>query len=122
MGRQAAQSPLLQAVTSVLGQNSNVGGLAGLVPAFQKNGLGDVVNSWVGRGKKLPVTPDQIKQGLGSDFLSQLVSKAGVSPDAASAQLSSLLPDLIDTLTPNGKIEAGGIEQLLRMFQGKTGA
>jgi uncharacterized protein YidB (DUF937 family) len=95
--------------------------LAGLVPAFQKNGLGDVVNSWVGTGKNLPVTPDQIKQGLGSDFLSQLASKAGVSPDAASAQLSSLLPDLIDTLTPNGKIEAGGIEQLLRMFQGKTG-
>lgn len=122
MGGQAAQSPLLQAVTSLLGQNSNMGGLAGLVPAFQKNGLGDVVNSWVGTGKKLPVTPDEIKQGLGSDFLSQLASKAGVSPDAASAQLSSLLPDLIDTLTPNGKIEAGGIEQLLRMFQGKTGA
>ena len=67
------------------------------------------------------VTPDQIKQGLGGDFLSQLAGKAGVSPDAASAQLSSLLPDIIDKLTPSGKIEAGGIDQLLKMFQGKIG-
>ena len=118
MGGQAGQNPLLQALTSLLGQNSSVGGLAGIVQAFQKNGLGDIVNSWVGTGKNLPVTPDQIKQGLGSDFLSQLASKAGVSPDAASTQLSSLLPDVIDKVTPNGKIETGGIDQLLKMFQG----
>lgn len=122
MGGQTAQNPLLQAVTSLLGQNSSAGGLAGLVQTFQENGLGEIVNSWVSTGKNLPVTPDQIKQGLGGDFLSQLAGKAGVSPDAASAQLSSLLPDLIDKLTPNGKIEAGGIDQLLKIFQGKMGA
>ncbi len=122
MGGQAGQNPLLQAVTSLLGQNSSVGGLAGIVQAFQKNGLGDIVNSWVSTGTNLPVTPDQIKQGLGGDFLSQLAGKAGVSPDTASAQLSSLLPDLIDKVTPSGKIEAGGIDQLLKMFQGKMGA
>jgi hypothetical protein len=36
-------------------------------------------------------------------------------------QLSSLLPDLINKLTPSGTIEAGGIDQLLKMFQGKMG-
>ena len=56
IGGQAAQNPLLQAVTSLLGQNSSVGGLAGLVQAFQKNVLGDIVNSWVSTGKNLPVT------------------------------------------------------------------
>lgn len=122
IGEQAAQNPLLQAVTSLLGQNSGMGGLAGLVQAFQKNGLGDIVNSWVSSGRNLPVTPDQITQGLGGDILSQLAGKAGVSPDVASAQLSSLLPDLIDKVTPNGKIETGGIDQLLKMFQGEMGA
>jgi uncharacterized protein YidB (DUF937 family) len=78
MGGQAGQNPLLQAVVSLLGQNSSVGGLAGIVQAFQKNGLDDIVNSWVSTGKNLPVTPDQIKQGLGGDFLSQLAGKAGV--------------------------------------------
>ena len=118
MGGQTAQNPLLQTVTSLLGQNSSVGGLAGLVQSFQKNGLGEIVNSWVSTGKNLPVTPDQIKQGLGGDLLSQFASKAGLSPEAASTQLSSLLPNVIDKVTPNGKIESGGIDQLLKMFQG----
>ncbi|THI83591.1 MAG: DUF937 domain-containing protein [Nitrospira sp. CG24A] len=118
MGGQSAQNPLLQALTGLLGQNSGGGGLAGIVQSFQKNGLGDIVNSWVSTGQNLPITPDQIKQGLGSDFLSQLAGKAGVSPDAASTQLSSLLPGVIDKVTPNGKIESGGIDQLLKMFQG----
>jgi len=76
----------------------------------------------VSTGKNLSVTPDQIKQGLGGNFLNQLSGKAGVLPDAVSTQLSRLLRDVIDKLTPSGKIEAGGIDQLLKMFQGKMGA
>lgn len=120
-GMMGGQNPLLQALTGLLGQNSSLGGLAGLVQMFQKNGLGEIVNSWVGTGKNLPISAEQIKQGLGGDLLNQLAGKAGLSPDAASAQLSGLLPDLVDKLTPNGAIEAGGLDQLLKLFQGKTG-
>jgi uncharacterized protein YidB (DUF937 family) len=119
LGGQSAQNPLLQAVTSLLGNNSGLGGLAGLVQAFQKNGLGEVVNSWVSTGQNMPVTPNQIEQGLGSDLLKQLASKAGLSSEAASSQLTNLLPNLVDKLTPNGKIEAGPLEQLLKLVQAK---
>lgn len=119
LGRGGNQNPLLQAVTSLLGQNSSIGGLAGLVQAFQKNGLADIVNSWVSTGQNLPVSAQQIKRGLGGDLLNQVASKAGLSPDAASSQLAGLLPNLIDKLTPNGKIEAGGLDQLMKLVQGK---
>lgn len=119
LGGSSNQNPLTQALTGLLAQNSSVGGLAGLVQTLQKNGLGDIVNSWVGTGNNLPVTPQQIQQGLGGDLLKQLATKAGISTEAAGAQLASLLPDLIDKLTPTGKIEAGGLDQLLKMFQGK---
>ena len=119
LGGQNAQNPLLQAVTSLLGNNSSLGGLAGLVQAFQKNGLGEVVNSWVSTGQNMPVTPNQIEQGLGSDVLKQLASKTGLSPTDASSQLSSLLHNVVDKLTPNGKIEAGSLEQLLKLVQGR---
>lgn len=79
----------------------------------------DIVNSWVSTGQHLPVSAQQIKQGLGGDMLNQVASKAGLSPDAAGSQLAGLLPDLIDKLTPNGKIEAGGLDQLMKMVQGK---
>lgn len=119
LGGQSARNPLLQAVASLLGSNSNLGGLAGLVQAFQKNGLGEIVNSWVSTGQNIPASPQQIEQGLGSDVLKQLASKAGLSPQDASSQLSSLLPNLIDKLTPHGKIETDPLEQLLKLVQGK---
>lgn len=122
MGNQGGHSLLLQAVAGLLGKDSGIGGLAGLVQAFQKNGLGEIVNSWVSTGQNLPVTPNQIEQGLGSDLLNQLASKAGLSSGAASSQLASLLPELVDKLTPNGKIEAGGLEQLMKLVQGKLDA
>lgn len=119
MGGQGGQNSLLQVLTSLLGKDSAIGGLDGLVQAFQKNGLGDIVNSWVSTGQNLPVTPSQIEQGLGGDLLSQLAGKAGLSSGVASSQLAGLLPDLVDKLTPNGKIEAGGLEQLLKFVQGR---
>ena len=39
---------LLQAAIQMLGQSGQGGGLAGLVQQFQKAGLTDIVNSWVG--------------------------------------------------------------------------
>lgn len=119
LGGSSNQNPLMQTLTGLLGPNSSVGGLAGLVQTFQKNGLGEIVNSWVSTGKNLPVTPQQIQQGLGGDLLKQLATAAGISTDAAGAQLAGLLPDLVDKLTPTGKIEAGGLDQLLKMMQGK---
>ncbi len=122
MANKGDQSPLMQALVGLLGQNSNVGGLSGLVQAFQKNGLGDIVNSWVGTGKNLPISPEQIQQGLGGDLLKQLASQAGLSPEAAGGQLASLLPGLIDKLTPDGNMpDSKLIEQGLNLLRGKLG-
>ncbi len=88
MGEQSGQNSLLQAIASLLGKDGSIGGLAGLVQSFQKNGLGEIVNSWVSTGRNLPVTPNQIEQGLGGDLLNQVAGKAGLSAGTAS----SLLP------------------------------
>lgn len=122
MSNQGGQNPLLQAVAGLLGKDSGLGGLAGLVQAFQMNGLGELVNSWVSTGPNLPASPSQIEQGLGGNLLNQLAGKAGLSSGAASSQLVRLLPDLVDNLTPNGKIEADGLDQLMKLVQGKLGA
>ncbi len=122
-GGGGVQGHLLQAATQLLGKDSGIGGLAGLVQAFQKNGLGEVVNSWVGTGQNLPISAEQIKQGLGSGLLEQLAGKAGLSADATSNQLASLLPNLVDKLTPEGKIpDSNLLEQGLSLLRGKLGA
>ncbi len=114
--------PVMQALVGLLGQNSSLGGLAGLVQAFQKNGLGEIVNSWVSTGKNLPISADQIRQGLGGDLLKQVAGKAGVSPEVAGGQLADLLPGLIDKLTPDGKLpDSKLLEQGLKLLGGKLG-
>jgi uncharacterized protein YidB (DUF937 family) len=121
-GGSGIEGQLLQAVTQLLGKGSNIGGLAGLVQLFQKNGLGEIVNSWVSTGKNLPISADQIKQGLGSGLVEQLAGKAGLSADAASHQLVNLLPNVVDKLTPGGTIpDSNLLDQGLNLLRGKLG-
>jgi uncharacterized protein YidB (DUF937 family) len=105
-----------KAVTSLLGNSSNPlatsllqminnqpGGLSALAQSFHEKGLGGIMSSWVGTGQNLPITADQIQHVLGSDQVKELAAKAGISPDLASSSLATMLPSLIDRLTPNGQ-------------------
>jgi uncharacterized protein YidB (DUF937 family) len=82
---------------------SREGGLSSLAQAFEQNGLGHIISSWIGTGKNAPITADQIKTVLGSQCVADLAKKTGISPDKANQYLTYTLPKLIDTLTPNGK-------------------
>jgi uncharacterized protein YidB (DUF937 family) len=104
----SSTNPLVHSMFSMI--QSQPGGLAGLVQNFEQKGLGNVVQSWVSNGQNLPISADQISHVLGSDAVKNLAAKAGISPDQAGSQLASLLPGLIDKLTPNGHTgDAGGL-------------
>ncbi|KQW68860.1 MAG: YidB family protein [Methylibium sp.] len=101
----SGQGDALQAVIAMLargGQGS--GGLDGLVQQFQQGGLGDLIASWVGTGQNLPVSASQLQDVLGSDMLSQFAQQLGLPPGEAAGQLSQLLPQVVDKLTPNGQL------------------
>ncbi len=84
------------------------GGLQGLVQSFQQGGLGEIVNSWVSTGQNLPISAEQITSVLGGSSLQDIAAKLGVSPDQAAGSLAEILPQAVDTLTPNGQIPQGG--------------
>lgn len=82
------------------------GGVAGLVKQFEQQGLGNVVQSWVGTGANLPITADQIHQVLGSDTVAHLAAKFGLDPQDLAQKISQLLPQAVDKMTPDGVIPA----------------
>jgi len=86
-----------------------LGGLAGLVEQFSRHGMGDVAKSWVGTGQNLPVSPDQLGQVLGGDTLGQLSRQLGMNQGDLLGQLSQVLPQVVDKLTPQGQIPQGDI-------------
>lgn len=84
---------------------TNLGDLQGLVNQLQQGGLGNQVQSWLGNGANLPVSPDQLRAALGSEQITQLAQHFGVSPDAALKLLSEHLPGVIDQASPNGTLQ-----------------
>ena len=84
------------------------GGLQGLVGAFERNGLGHIIQSWVSTGANLPVSASQIQSVLGNGQLQALAARVGLSPDQLSQGLASVLPHLVDHLTPDGSLPPAG--------------
>jgi uncharacterized protein YidB (DUF937 family) len=82
----------------------DMGGLGGIIEAFQKGGLGHIADSWVGTGENMPVAPEQISQVFGEDKISAMASQLGMSHGDVSGGLAKILPDLINHVTPNGQV------------------
>ena len=78
------------------------GGLQGLVAHLQERGLGTAVRSWIGPGQNLPMSADQVHQAFGTNTLTDLAVRLGISPQQLAERVSELLPQAIDHLTPNG--------------------
>ena len=105
---------LMQIVAAMLANQGGsagggLGGLAGLAEQFQRGGMGDVMNSWIGKGENQPISPDQLGGVLGGDLLSQLTQQTGMGQGDLLGQLSQLLPQMVDKATPDGAIPAGGL-------------
>jgi uncharacterized protein YidB (DUF937 family) len=93
-------------IESVIGMLSDTqsGGLSGLVEKFAAGGLADQVASWVGKGENLPISAEQLQAVLGSSFVQGLAEKFGINTADVAGSLTSLLPQIIDKLTPDGEV------------------
>jgi uncharacterized protein YidB (DUF937 family) len=113
------QNSLIEQVMAII-TNPETGGLSGLIEKFQKNGLGDVVSSWVSTGQNKPISANQISNALGTENITQMASSAGVSENQMSDGLASIIPQMIDKLTPDGNVPEGNLlEQSLSALAGK---
>ena len=79
------------------------GGLGDLLKQLQ-GGHGDTANSWVGSGANKAISPGDLANALGADQINQLASQSGLSKDDLLSGLSQYLPQVIDHLTPDGRL------------------
>jgi uncharacterized protein YidB (DUF937 family) len=108
----------IAAVASLLSsKDASVGGTAGiggLIQAFQGKGMGDMISSWIATGPNPPISSSQIADVLGQTTMTQFAAKAGVPHQEAGGLLASLLPAVIDQLTPQGQVpESNALESAL---------
>lgn len=130
-GRGDSQGALLNAMLASgqgmgQGQGGAGGGLGDLIGKFTQGGMGDVIGSWIGPGQNAPISGDQLSHVLGSDTIGDLAAQLGLSNDEVSGQLSQMLPQVVDRLTPEGRAPDGGLggmddllAQLSQLTQGR---
>src|SRR3984957_2125344 len=84
------------------------GGLGDLLKQLQQNGHGETANSWVGNGPNKQIAPGDLASALGADQINSLVSQSGLPRDELLSGLSRMLPDVINHLTPDGRLPTEG--------------
>jgi uncharacterized protein YidB (DUF937 family) len=80
------------------------GGLGDLLNQLQKKGHGDTANSWVSPGPNKQIAPRDLADALGADQINTLSAQTGLSRDELLAGLSQHLPEVVNHLTPDGRL------------------
>lgn len=87
------------AAGSVLGS-----GLDNLIKDLQTQGYGKAAQSWVGTGPNEAIPAGDLESALGADTLDALSSQTGLSRAELLHGLSQQLPEMVDQLTPEGRL------------------
>jgi uncharacterized protein YidB (DUF937 family) len=82
------------------------GGLGDLLGIFTRSGHGAVANSWIQTGPNQEVEENQLADALGGDTIERLALETGLSRDELLYRLKMVLPNAVDTLTPEGRLPA----------------
>jgi uncharacterized protein YidB (DUF937 family) len=89
-------------------------GLGGLIEEFQKKGLGETIDSWVNTGPNKKVAPPEVSDALGGDVVDELARRTGLSRDQILDGLARTLPNVVDRLTPQGRLPS--YQELTRLM------
>ena len=116
LGGAGGGSPLQGVLMNMLGggqQGSTMGAgasgdLGGLISQFEQAGLGHIAQSWVGNGPNQPVSPQQLQSVFGENQVQNMANQAGMQPQDFLSQLSQHLPNVINGMTPNGRLPDEG--------------
>ncbi len=100
-----AAAPPTPAPTSSAPQGGGLlSGLSELLQKFRTAGHAEAVNSWIGPGPNAPIQAEQVGASLGQTTISDLARQSGLTEQELLAQLAKVLPDIVNNLTPNGRL------------------
>ena len=103
------------------------GGVHDILDKVHAGGLADKVQSWVGMGKNLPISADQVTSVLGNDTVKSIAAKVGIPTDKVASAIAHLLPQAVDKMTPDGKLpakdaKAPDVAEMLKSIQATIAA
>lgn len=96
---------VMGALTQLMDDN---GGVGGVLDKFKAAGMSAAVQSWLGSGANSPISAEQIEKVFGHPQIQALAQKFNVDTHSLSSSIATMLPAVIDKLSPGGSAPAGG--------------
>ncbi len=84
-----------------------------LVDRFRQSGRGAAADSWVSDKANIPLGQDDLKTALGPETIAELARRTGLSQVEVLLRLNAALPDVVNKLTPNGRLPTDAEAQAL---------
>ena len=90
------------------------GGIGGVLERFQNKGYSQQAASWVSSGTNEELPPQAVSDVVGPEELSRLSQHLGVSQEDVSSGMAQILPEMMNQLTPQGRVPEDGDQVLNR--------
>ena len=94
---------LLSSLLNLISDQSQ-GGFQGFLDRFRRVGLGDVVDSWIGRNANTKLSGEQVESALGTETIAEMARQVGLGVETTQTALGRMIPGIVDQLTPEGTI------------------
>ncbi len=105
-------------ITSALSGLMGEGGLDGIVNSMKdKPQFAEMASSWLGDGKNLPISTDELSSLFDSEQISSFASNLGLDSSDAISKLADILPSFIDKSSSGGSLldSIGGFDGAMNM-------
>jgi len=97
-------NPMLRMLLPMVASMLANGGLKKVLSGLQAKGKTAETDSWVSTGENQPVAGEDIRDAVGDDEITSIADKLGVSKDEAATAVATVLPDVVDQVSPNGEL------------------
>jgi uncharacterized protein YidB (DUF937 family) len=112
LGPKAA--PFIQETSRLV--TKHPGGIGGVVRRFRDAGFAVEVASWLGGSDPVPLSGQEVEQTLGSEVVSGIANKIGVSQRFAGTILGYAIPSIIVLMAQGGAVPSALRASVLRIF------
>lgn len=80
------------------------GGMGAVLDRFRQKGYGGQMQSWVAAGDNQPIDGEAVEQVVGHDDLQQMAQRLGVPEHEVRQAFAEVMPEMVDQLTPEGRL------------------
>jgi uncharacterized protein YidB (DUF937 family) len=96
--------PLLAGGAGGAGGTVLADGLRNLIQGMSNSGQAQAAQSWVGTGPNQDISTSELAKSIGADDIDALSKQTGLPQDELLEGLRAQLPELVDKLTPEGRL------------------